>query len=97
MSALDLGRANSRMSLAPSQMMGPAAGSEFYNMEMDNINYPSDDVILAEIRSILATADMMQTSKKTVKEDLSRRFNVDMTPKMKYIGYCVESIIGGTL
>jgi chitin synthase len=93
MSHLDPPRANSRMSLAPSQMMG----GDVYDMEMNNINLPSDDVLLSEIRSILDGADMMKITKKSVRDELERRYQVDLSSKKKYIGYCVESILNGQL
>jgi len=99
MSHLDLGgRTQSRLSLAPSAMVAGNHNSEYFdNMEMNDINLPSDDMLLAEIRSILATSDMMKTTKKSVKEECERRFECNLNAKRKYIGYCVESIIAGTL
>ena len=69
MSHLDLPRFgnNSRMSLAPSTY-------GFDQMEMSNLNLPSDDALLAEIRDILSKADLMQVTKKSVKVELERRY-----------------------
>ncbi|KAF2817298.1 putative chitin synthase 8 [Mytilinidion resinicola] len=68
MSQLDLPRFgnNSRMSLAPS-------GLGYSDMEMADLNLPADDLILAEIRVILSNADLMQVTKKYVKNELERR------------------------
>lgn len=70
MSHLDLPRFGngSRMSLAPSGYGG------YDNMEMANLNLPSDDAILAEIRDILASSDLMTITKKAVKQELERRY-----------------------
>jgi chitin synthase len=69
MSHLDFNRLgnNSRMSLAPSGYGG------YDNMEMSDLNLPTDDALLAEIRDILARADLMQVTKKSVKMELERR------------------------
>lgn len=62
-------------------------GSTFgLDMEMvDLAALPSDDAILAEIRDILATSDLMSVSKKSVKMELERRFGVNLEPKRVYI------------
>lgn len=81
MSQLDMPRYGSRMSLAASEMMGH--GSE---MEMaDLTGLPSDDSLLAEIREILKTADLMTVTKKSVKAELEKRFNVNLDAKRAYI------------
>ncbi len=46
---------------------------------------PSDDSLLAEIRDILKTADLMAVTKKSVKLELERRFNVNLDAKRTYI------------
>lgn len=80
-SHLDLPPYASRMSFAPSEMMGR-------NMDMeiaDLSHLPSDDAILAEIRDILRTADLMTVTKKSVKQELERRFGVNLDAKKPYI------------
>ncbi|PVI08725.1 glycosyltransferase family 2 protein [Periconia macrospinosa] len=79
----------SRMSLAPSGYGG------YDNMEMAALNLPTDDAILAEIRDILATSDLMNITKKAVKVELERRFGVDLTLKKHFIGNAVESLLVG--
>ncbi|KAH8705178.1 chitin synthase ChsE [Talaromyces proteolyticus] len=80
-SQLDLtSRFGSRMSLAPSEMLGAA------NYEMADLSgLPSDDAILAEIREILRTADFMTITKKAVKVELEKRFGVNLDIKRTYI------------
>nr|CAA70736.1 chsE [Aspergillus fumigatus] len=81
MSQLDLPRFGSRMSLAPSEMM-----SRHADMEMENLSHlPSDDAILAEIREILRTADLMSVTKKSIKLELERAFGVNLDLKRPYI------------
>jgi chitin synthase len=70
MSHLDLPRFgnNSRMSLAPSGYGG------YDNLEMASLNLPTDDALLAEIRDILNTSDLMNITKKAVKVELEKRY-----------------------
>lgn len=80
----------SRMSLAPSEMLGGEmlpSGRSVADMEMaDLTGLPMDDAILNEIREILKTADLMTVTKKGIKMELERRFNVNLDPKRAYIG-----------
>jgi chitin synthase len=59
--------------------------------------YPSDELILNEIRRILSTADLMTVTKKQVRDELSNVFGVDMSPKKDYINHCIELILQGQL
>jgi len=84
MSQMELPRYGSRLSLAPSEMM-MRGGPE--QMEMSEFSdMLSDDAILAEIREILKTADLMSVTKKSIKQELERRFGVNLEPKRAYIG-----------
>lgn len=82
----------SRLSLAPSDMLGGAGGfmptgRSVADMEMaDLTGIPTDDMLLNEIREILRTADLMTVTKKGVKQELERRFNVSLDTKRAYIG-----------
>lgn len=80
----DLGRfGGSRYSVAPSEVFGAGDGSV---MELADLSHlPSDDSLLAEIRSILETSNLMQVTKKSVKQELERRFNVNLDAKKHYI------------
>jgi chitin synthase len=85
----------SRISLAPSEIplgminMQQPRGSVFGDVEMNNLSntagLPSDDALLAEIRDILSTADLMSITKKSVKLELERRFGVGLDGKRTYI------------
>ena len=91
----------SRMSLAPSEMpgnrMSQFGGSQFFGnqqeLEMSNLNLPSDDALLAEIREILRTADLMTVTKKGIKQELERRFSVPLDSKRAYINSGMYSIL----
>jgi chitin synthase len=88
MSQLELPiRNQSRMSIAPSEMMSQR-GSTYLGhgeMEMSNIDLPSDDAILAEIREILRTADLMTVTKKSIKAELERKFGMSLDARRAYI------------
>jgi chitin synthase len=90
--------APSRMSLAASEMLGHNSnrqsqfgGSQFMGqsqqeLEMANLaGLPSDDALLAEIREILRTADLMTVTKKGVKLELEKRFGVPLDSRRAYI------------
>ena len=78
----------SRLSLAPSEIVGNRAsqfgGSQFFSPD-DMVGLPSDDTLLAEIRDILRTADLMTVTKKSIKHELERRFGVPLDAKRPYI------------
>ncbi|KAM7203794.1 chitin synthase-like protein [Naviculisporaceae sp. PSN 640] len=55
-------------------------------VEMANLaGLPSDDALLAEIREILRTADLMTVTKKGIKQELERRFGVPLDSRRAYI------------
>lgn len=91
--------AGSRMSLAPSEYgMGlqqqTYSGSE---LEMADMQLPNDDALLAEIREILRTADLMTVTKKSIKLELERRFGVPLDARRQYIGSATEAVLSGQL
>lgn len=93
----------SRMSLAASEMgggmhnrMSTYGGSQFFSQE-DMVGLPSDDALLAEIREILRTADLMTVTKKAIKQELERRFGVPLDAKKAYINSATEALLTGQL
>jgi len=99
---------HSRMSLAPSEalnMPGNRAsqfgGSQFFDnqeLEMANLaGLPSDDAILAEIREILKTANLMTVTKKSIKTELEKRFGVQLDARRAYINSATEALLSGQL
>ncbi|KFY07300.1 hypothetical protein V492_07267 [Pseudogymnoascus sp. VKM F-4246] len=67
-------------------------------MEMaDLAGLPSDDAILAEIRDVLATSDLMSVSKKSVKAELERRFGVGLEARRAYINSATEALLSSQL
>ncbi|KAK5369573.1 hypothetical protein LTR20_006298 [Exophiala xenobiotica] len=91
----------SRISLAPSEMLGGGvltSGRSIADMEMaDLTGLPTDDMVLNEIRDILKTADLMTVTKKGIKLELERRFDVNLDAKRAYIGSATEAILSGQL
>ena len=83
-------RSQSRMSLANSDSglnnirMSTFSTSQFFSPD-DQVDLPSDDALLAEIREILRTADLMTVTKKGVKQELEGRFGVPLDAKKQYI------------
>ncbi|KAK5001677.1 hypothetical protein LTR28_012378, partial [Elasticomyces elasticus] len=57
----------------------------------------SDDALLAEIREILRTADLMSVTKKSIKLELESRFGVNLDAKRAYIGSATEAVLSGQL
>ena len=73
-----------------SQFLGPHTSTmgtgHSQDVEMSNLaGMPSDDALLAEIREILRTADLMTVTKKGVKQELERRFGVPLDSRRQYI------------
>lgn len=82
MSHLDMNRHASRYSLPASELLGPGGS----HVELSDLpGLPNDDSLLAEIRDILRTADLMTVTKKSVKQELERRFNTNLDLKRAYI------------
>ena len=82
MSQMGAPQYGSRMSLAPSEIMARGDNMELVDMG----GMPNDDAILAEIREILKTADLMTVTKKGIKLELERRFGVNLDARKAYIG-----------
>jgi chitin synthase len=75
---------NRQSQFGGSQFMGPSQSQG--ELEMTNLaGMPSDDALLAEIREILRTADLMTVTKKGVKLELERRFGVPLDARRAYI------------
>ncbi|EPS36640.1 hypothetical protein H072_9862 [Dactylellina haptotyla CBS 200.50] len=88
----------SRFSLAPSELMGGAGMRETREgVELISMELPSDDALLAEIRDILKTADLMTVTKKSIKMELERRFGLSLDAKKAYINSATEAILSGNL
>lgn len=95
-------RNQSRMSLANSEMglnnirMSTFSTSQLFTPD-DQTDLPSDDALLAEIREILRTADLMTVTKKGIKLELEGRFGVPLDAKRQYINSATEAILSGQL
>ncbi|KAI9706982.1 MAG: hypothetical protein M1820_004570 [Bogoriella megaspora] len=104
MSRMSLAASEPLLAASPHPGMGsrhtsaafPAAG-ELEMSDLATAHLPSDDAILAEIRDILRTADLMSVTKKSIKAELERRFGVAMDAKRAYIGSATEAVLSGQL
>ncbi|KAJ5627136.1 Chitin synthase 8 [Penicillium herquei] len=85
----------SRLSVAPSEMLSRHMDMDIGMEDLSHL--PSDDVLLAEIREILRTADLMTVTKKSIKQELERRFGVNLDLKRPYISSATEAVISGLL
>ncbi|KAI4121040.1 MAG: hypothetical protein LQ341_007465, partial [Variospora aurantia] len=96
MSQMELPRYGSRLSLAPSDVMGRGYDEQSLHVA-EAEGMPSDDALLGEIREILKTADLMTVTKKGIKQELERRFGVNLEPRKAYIGSATEAVLSGQL
>lgn len=93
-SRLSLAETSSQAGLLPPRAVS-YAGTEM-ELNMQDL-LPSDDALLAEIREILRSADLMTVTKKSIKAELERRFGVQLDAKRMYIGSATEAILSGQL
>ncbi|CEP14390.1 hypothetical protein [Parasitella parasitica] len=64
---------------------------------MTPAGFPTDNDIINEIKTILATANLMSITKKQVREQLSDIFGFDMNFKKDFINTSIEYILQGKL
>eukprot|EP00834_Sanchytrium_tribonematis_P005982 NODE_403_length_8041_cov_0.563712.p6 type:complete len:122 gc:universal NODE_403_length_8041_cov_0.563712:1723-2088(+) len=55
---------------------------------------PTDNEIYMEIERIINSADLMTITKKQVRDELSRRFGVDLSHKKDMINKSIDQILG---
>ncbi|KAF0444401.1 glycosyltransferase family 2 protein [Gigaspora margarita] len=90
-SIISMPRSNSEMDVYPPQ--GPT-GSYGGSHDYDG---PTDEEILMEIRNILQSANLMNITKKQVREQLSIAFGMDMSYRKEFINNSIELILQGKL
>ncbi|CEG77941.1 Putative Chitin synthase [Rhizopus microsporus] len=56
-------------------------------------SYPTDEEIKREVQRITATANLMTITKKQVREQLSRRFGINMSNRKEFINQCIEDCL----
>ena len=61
------------------------------------VGLPSDEQLLAEIKKMLDSADLMSVTKKDVKMYLERLFGVPLDVRREYINQCTEAVLSGRL
>eukprot|EP00158_Paraphelidium_tribonemae_P009453 Partr_v1_DN28871_c0_g1_i1_m33284 putative Chitin Synthase len=64
---------------------------------MPNDGQPTNEQISAQIKAILATANLMTVTKKQVRDELSMFFGTDMTSKKEFINKVIEDVLQGKL
>jgi chitin synthase len=84
MSQMEMPRHGSRMSLAPSELMRGGHADPMDAVDLSSL--PTEDALLAEMREILKTADLMTVTKKSIKLELEARFGVGLDAQKAYIG-----------
>jgi len=95
----------SRFSLAPSEvgMLGGqqrnsvlGSGSQYFgnDMELSNLaGQPTDDELLAEIRDILASQQLINVTKKSLRMELERRFGMPLDGRKAFINSATEALL----
>lgn len=84
-------RASRVMSVAGQERPGSMGGN------IPPVGLPSDEQLLAEIRRMLESADLMTVTKKDVKLYLERVFGVPLDVRREYINQCTEAVLSGRL
>ena len=59
--------------------------------------FVSDELLIQEIRRILAKADLNRITKKQVRSDLSTIFQTDLKSRKAFINMCIDKILQGDL
>jgi len=82
-------------SLSPSELMMSGRNTMHVpnDVELVNLELPPDDQLLAEIRDILRTADLMTVTKKNIKAELEMRFGLSLDAKKAYISSGRSSLL----
>jgi chitin synthase len=95
LSHLDVRYSSSRLSLAQQ------AGGHMGEVEMAELNggnpQPTDDMLLAEIREVLKSANLMTVTKKQIRAELEQRFGVSLESRKAYINSATEAVLSGQL
>ncbi|KAI9499463.1 chitin synthase-domain-containing protein [Zychaea mexicana] len=65
--------------------------------DFNNYSGPSNEEILAEVKQILAAADLTKVTKKQVREELQAVFGVSMAGRKDYINACIENVLQGRM
>lgn len=60
-----------------------------------HVQLPPDEVLLDELHSILATSNLQNTTKRQLREELSRRFgSIDLTRKRDWLNKKIDEMVG---
>lgn len=58
---------------------------------------PSREQLLAEIRRMLSSADLMTLTKKKIREDLSHHFGVDLKARKDEVNSIIDQVLQGQI
>ena len=86
----------SQMGYAPQPMIQKQA-STIGMPQLPADGLPTEDQIRAQVKTILATANLMTVTKKQVRDDLTAFFGVEMNPKKEFINKVIEDVLQGKL
>ena len=99
-----LGNGSAALSQAPSVYAPPTArqaytpqGFQYPPPAQAQAGLPSDEEIIMEVRNILASANLASITKKSVREQLSGFFNVDLSSRKDFINEVIEAILQGRM
>ncbi|KAJ2794350.1 hypothetical protein H4S07_006782 [Coemansia furcata] len=69
------------------------ATSCFNLVQVPGTHMPTDDALAAAISSILDVSDLSTITMKIVRDELSRMFGIDMSPRREFISQTVQAMI----
>jgi chitin synthase len=63
----------------------------------DAEQYPTDEQIISQVKSMLSSANLMTVTKKQVREELALFFSMDMSGRKDFINKVIEDVLQGKL
>ncbi|KAI8924446.1 chitin synthase-domain-containing protein [Entophlyctis helioformis] len=74
-----------------------SANSNSMNSHAMGVRDVPDQAIIAELRSVLASVDLMAVTKRQVRDMVSARLGVDLTPRKDAVNHFMDQILHGRL
>lgn len=86
----------------PAMMMPMMAPPAYANQPMqmpvrESEQYPTDDQIISQVKTMLSSANLMTVTKKQVRDDLALFFSTDMSSRKDFINKVIEDVLQGKL
>ncbi|KAL1924552.1 uncharacterized protein VTP21DRAFT_4206 [Calcarisporiella thermophila] len=77
----------------------PTSGSSYLQQPQQprRRDRDEDEEIIAEVRKILADADLMSTTKKQVRESVGARLGLDLSGRKEYINSIIDAVLQGRI